>query len=231
LAFLAINLISYLCFWLLMGLVNSQRLNEYVEYLDLLLQLPFVLNLIGLFLLIFFVAGLRGHVPPVPLGGDGIPSSAPVPLTPQERRSILQIREWTFLIEAMACNFVAVTAVWFWYNTLPPEAYLTQDFNPLVMFCYVQFVVMFLYFPIKDSFQGSSLGKWLTGLRVIDLATGRPAGFGQTFLRNWIFAIPYMALVELLCANIRADKRRLGDLMANTAVIREPAAPSRSPAD
>jgi uncharacterized RDD family membrane protein YckC len=68
----------------------------------------------------------------------------------------------------------------------------------------------------RDAISGKSPGKAMTGLQVVDASTGRPIGVGQSCARNWPFLIPVMPLVELIVANLREDKRRLGDLLANT---------------
>jgi uncharacterized RDD family membrane protein YckC len=79
-------------------------------------------------------------------------------------------------------------------------------------------VVGLLYILLKDSFSGKSIGKALTGLRVIDTKESKPAGLGKSLMRNFIFIIPIVPLVELIVANCRKDKKRLGDLIAGTAV-------------
>ena len=77
------------------------------------------------------------------------------------------------------------------------------------------------YILFKDAFAGKSPGKAITGLRVVEVSTGRPIGAAKSITRNWLFLVPFMPLVELIVANIRTDKRRLGDLIAGTDVIRD----------
>lgn len=68
----------------------------------------------------------------------------------------------------------------------------------------------------KDGFAGHSFGKWICGVQVVDRDSGEPAGFGRSFLRNWITAIPFMPLVIALTMN---KGPRMGDGMAKTRVI------------
>ncbi|MBS3764186.1 MAG: RDD family protein [Planctomycetes bacterium] len=77
------------------------------------------------------------------------------------------------------------------------------------------------YMTLKDSLAGMSPGKAFIGLRVVDAETRKPIGAAESLDRNWPLCIPFFAIVELIVANRRSDKRRLGDLMANTDVIQD----------
>jgi uncharacterized RDD family membrane protein YckC len=88
---------------------------------------------------------------------------------------------------------------------------------------------------------GRSLGKRLAGLRVVVLATRRPAGVRESVLRNGLFVVgiapalagapPQIAAVVLACIVVLETgvalrpltrdlgQRRLGDLVAGTQVI------------
>jgi uncharacterized RDD family membrane protein YckC len=88
---------------------------------------------------------------------------------------------------------------------------------------------------------GRSLGKRLAGLRVVVLATRRPAGVRDSVLRNGLFALglvpalagatPQLAAAALACIVVLEagvalrpltrdlGQRRLGDLIAGTQVI------------
>ncbi|MCK6459530.1 MAG: RDD family protein [Planctomycetes bacterium] len=68
----------------------------------------------------------------------------------------------------------------------------------------------------KDGFAGHSFGKWICGVQVVDRESGTPAGFGRSFLRNWVAAIPLMPLVIAFSMN---RGPRIGDGMAKTRVI------------
>ncbi len=72
------------------------------------------------------------------------------------------------------------------------------------------------------AFNGQSLGKRVMKIRVISLNGGRPT-FGQYLLR-WLFRIVDTGLsfylAGLLCAALTKKTQRIGDLVANTGVIR-----------
>ena len=76
-------------------------------------------------------------------------------------------------------------------------------------------------FAFKDSFNGKSIGKMASKIRVAEAKTGKPANFGRTLARNAVLAIPFFFLVEFCAMLLRKDKRRLGDLIAGTQVIED----------
>ena len=139
-------------------------------------------------------------------------------LSEKEKRSILQRREWTYLLDNLIVN--AVTGLFLVGLAVMVEGIATSygQFDGIIftLVC----LISIMYFLFKDSFGGRSIAKAITGLRVVDVATGEPIGPSKSITRNWIFLIPIFPIVELIVANIRKDKRRLGDLMANTVVIR-----------
>lgn len=78
------------------------------------------------------------------------------------------------------------------------------------------FVIVFLVFLLKDSVRGTSPGKLVTGLQVVDKDTAMPIGPLASFKRNLIVCIPLAAFV--LPFLMRAGPRP-GEGWANTRVI------------
>ena len=76
--------------------------------------------------------------------------------------------------------------------------------------------LLLLIFFCKDCFSGHSLGKLICGVKVIDAATGEPAGIGASFKRNLPLLVPFMPLIVAfqLCKG-----HRTGDGWSNTKVI------------
>ncbi len=79
------------------------------------------------------------------------------------------------------------------------------------------FVIGPMMLFMKDGFRGYSPGKAVCGLRVVNEATGRPAGFLASLKRNLVLYVPLMPLV---LAFFLAGGHRLGDGWARTRVIR-----------
>ena len=186
--------------------------------LDVLRMIGLLANFAGHILLLAFVI-MAAKAPPTE-------PPARVPLThvrtilsKKDRLAILRRREWTYVLDAMFINIVCAA--------LGLVIGIAGGSDPagLVAAVLIGGLLGVLYFLFKDSFSGTSLGKATTGLRVVDATSLQPIGPGQSFARNWIFLIPMFPLVELIVANVREDKRRLGDLMANTIVLR----PGREP--
>lgn len=78
-----------------------------------------------------------------------------------------------------------------------------------------------VYFEVRH--QGRSPGKALVGIRVVD-GRGLPIGLEQSFVRNVVRALDFAPLgygLGALAAQLDAEGRRLGDVAADTLVIRE----------
>jgi uncharacterized RDD family membrane protein YckC len=80
-----------------------------------------------------------------------------------------------------------------------------------------------LYLLLRDAIAGRSVGKFLCGLVVIDLKTGRPCGRGASINRNALLLLPGANIVAafLEAATIVRDPQgqRLGDRFAWTQVV------------
>ncbi|MCU0241658.1 MAG: RDD family protein [Vicinamibacteria bacterium] len=82
-----------------------------------------------------------------------------------------------------------------------------------------------IYFEVRH--QGRPPGKRLLGLRVVD-GRGLPIGFEQSFVRNIVRALDALPIgyaFGALCCYFDRDRRRLGDIAADTLVVREGRAP------
>lgn len=85
------------------------------------------------------------------------------------------------------------------------------------------FVLPLLYLLLKDSIEGKSIGKLLTGILVYNEQEKKAGGIFDSIIRNWYLAIPVigptlMALV-IGAQILSGKKKRLGDDMAETVVI------------
>jgi hypothetical protein len=79
------------------------------------------------------------------------------------------------------------------------------------------------YLVLRDSIAGRSVGKFLCGLVVVDLKTGRPCAWGSSFQRNLLFLIPganvVAAFLETSTCIKDSQGQRLGDRFALTQVV------------
>ena len=81
-----------------------------------------------------------------------------------------------------------------------------------------------LYFS-KDSINGISAGRWIMGIMVReDQDANSVPSFGKLFLRN-IFLVIWP--VELIVLAASSDKKRIGDKVSKTVVLKNPDKPKR----
>jgi uncharacterized RDD family membrane protein YckC len=80
-----------------------------------------------------------------------------------------------------------------------------------------------LYVLLRDAMYGRSVGKFLFGLVVIDLETGRPCGRAGSAKRNVVFLLPganlSAAFLEAVTIVRDPQGQRLGDRVAQTQVV------------
>ena len=83
-------------------------------------------------------------------------------------------------------------------------------------------VALLVNFLVLPTFNGQTLGKWATGLR-IERTNGEIAGAGRVLLRNLV-GYPLSLLLlggGFLIAVFHAEGRALHDLLAGTVVVRD----------
>jgi hypothetical protein len=75
-------------------------------------------------------------------------------------------------------------------------------------------------FVLLTGLTGFSLGKLITGIRVVHQQTGQRCGVVRAFLRTILLAIPDLfGAVGVIVAASSTDHRRVGDMAANTLVV------------
>jgi len=88
------------------------------------------------------------------------------------------------------------------------------------IFVLVLWLGILTYMLFKDAlFNGQSIMKKILRLRVIGIDTQIKCRWYQSLFRNFILFIPLIAVIELLMMIFVPKGRRLGDLLAGTAVI------------
>lgn len=84
-------------------------------------------------------------------------------------------------------------------------------------------VIPHLYLLTKDSVEGKSIGKLLTGVVVFDEVKRKRGGLLDSIIRNWYLAIPFVGptlIAVVIGAQILSGRRqRMGDAGAGTTVI------------
>lgn len=79
------------------------------------------------------------------------------------------------------------------------------------------------YVIVRDGIAGRSVGKFFTGLSVVELQTGRACSFSSSVIRNLVFLLPGVNVVALPLEAVTvardAHGQRLGDRWARTQVV------------
>ncbi len=89
------------------------------------------------------------------------------------------------------------------------------------LFAGLSIVFTLLYFALIEGLTGGSLGKHMTGLRVVTPEGARP-GFGRSLARWALFAIDgplTLFICGIVTGAVSAGHRRLGDMAGNTYVV------------
>jgi len=79
----------------------------------------------------------------------------------------------------------------------------------------------FIYLLLKDSIEGKSIGKVFMNILVYNIESKKPSGLIDSFFRNWVFALLYIAPIFWFVAAaqiISGKKKRIGE-PKNTLVI------------
>ncbi|MDT4992708.1 MAG: hypothetical protein QOH97_2600 [Actinoplanes sp.] len=84
------------------------------------------------------------------------------------------------------------------------------------------FVLVVLYYVLMEGLTGRTVGKMVTGIRVVDEATGGTPGMGKALLRTVLRLIDgiFGYLVAFIVVLASDRRRRLGDMAAKTLVVR-----------
>lgn len=88
---------------------------------------------------------------------------------------------------------------------------------------YLALTLSMLYWLFADSLpNGQSFGKKVFGIAVVNIKSDRNCSILESFIRNFvlIFAFPFSMILECLFVLLDSDRRRIGDKLAGTIVIR-----------
>jgi uncharacterized RDD family membrane protein YckC len=94
-------------------------------------------------------------------------------------------------------------------------------FGPLIL---LDFLLWLLYFSYFEGTTGQTFGKSLVGIKVVDEATQRPIDMGRALIRNLLRIIdwlPFFYILGFILVEVEEKKKRLGDMAANTVVVKE----------
>lgn len=129
-----------------------------------------------------------------------------------------------FLIDHFVLTFLMVSIV---FIALGPN--FMDENDPSKMMTTMLFVMIpgFILYFAKDSLKGVSAGKWIMGIMVRDEKNPNEIpSFGRLFLRN-LFIIIWP--IEFIVLATNDQKKRLGDKVAKTVVVKNSNKPTKLP--
>jgi uncharacterized RDD family membrane protein YckC len=120
------------------------------------------------------------------------------------------------LLDAVIVGYTFIFSVQRWGKTLSDGS---LGFEGMEGFLVI--LLMAMYWVGLEWALGGTLGKLLTGLRVISIVKGAEPTFGQSVKRAVLIPVDYffLYLVAFLVAKFNPNRQRLGDLWAGTMVV------------
>jgi uncharacterized RDD family membrane protein YckC len=85
-------------------------------------------------------------------------------------------------------------------------------------------IITFAYYALLEGYLGQTVGKMLLGIKVVREDNGDVPGFGAAAIRTVLRVIdvlPFAYLLGFIAIQISAKNQRLGDMLANTLVVRK----------
>ncbi len=129
-----------------------------------------------------------------------------------------------FLIDHFVLTFLMVSIV---FLALGPNYMDENNIGKMTSSMLTVMLPGFLLYFAKDSIQGISIGKWIMGIMVRDqINPNEIPSFGRLLVRN-LFIIIWPVEFIVLAAN--QDKKRLGDKVSKTIVVKNPNKPTKLP--
>jgi uncharacterized RDD family membrane protein YckC len=93
----------------------------------------------------------------------------------------------------------------------------------------IYLLITILYYIILEGTVGQTVGKMLLGIQVVREGTGQTPGMGAATIRTLLRIIDgfFFYLVALIVVLVSGKNQRLGDMVANTLVVRKGTQQSR----
>jgi uncharacterized RDD family membrane protein YckC len=85
-------------------------------------------------------------------------------------------------------------------------------------------IITFAYYALLEGYLGQTVGKMLLGIKVVREDNGEVPGLGAAAIRTVlriVDVLPFAYLVGFIAVLISSKNQRLGDMAANTLVVRK----------
>ncbi|WP_407557234.1 RDD family protein [Winogradskyella sp. 4-2091] len=129
-----------------------------------------------------------------------------------------------FLVDHFVMTFLIVSIT---FLALGPDYLNEPDFSKITAVMLTTLLLGFAVYFGKDSIKGISIGKWIFGIMVRDEDNPEVVpSIGKLFFRNIFIIIWPVEFIVLATSN---EKKRLGDKVAKTIVVKNPKKPAKLP--
>ncbi len=129
-----------------------------------------------------------------------------------------------FMIDHFVMTFLMISIV---FLALGPNFMDENNMSKMTTTMLAVMLPGFLLYFAKDSIKGISVGKWVMGIMVRDANnTNEVPSFGKLFIRNLFIVIWPVEFIVLASSK---EKKRLGDKIAKTIVVKNPNKPTKLP--
>ncbi|WP_291119575.1 RDD family protein [Empedobacter sp. UBA7248] len=117
--------------------------------------------------------------------------------------------------------FIIIAALYIYkFGTLVNDgSYNVNGINTLPIF-----IFWFIYFIVIEVILHGTLGHLILNLQPVNAKTEKPISFSQSFIRHLFDPIDYFifgGLIGILIINNSKESQRLGDIVANTKMIKK----------
>lgn len=130
-----------------------------------------------------------------------------------------------FLIDVIIFFLIAMAFGMLYGAPLENEVGYEMSGLPALFF----FLIFFFLWPISEGIWGQTIGKRFMDIKEVG-DDYKSIGTGQAFGRFFLGFIDYMFLIGIIIAATNKQNKRIGDLAANTIVIRYKYADTQHPA-
>jgi uncharacterized RDD family membrane protein YckC len=135
-----------------------------------------------------------------------------------KRYASLGQRAIALIIDGILLGFIGVVLM----TALVGNALMTGDITSLLLGWLFIMVVTWLYYILLEGLYGTTIGKKLIGIKVVD-DRGRVPGIVPALIRNVLRIVdilPQFYIIGIVLIFTNDDNQRLGDMVGGTYVVR-----------
>ena len=151
---------------------------------------------------------------------EGWQANSRVDQIPPATTRDVQVTGRRVLAYVLDCVLLTVLTVVLFTPLLFVSASALTIFLLAIFLLVLDLAITFAYYIILEGYRGQTLGKMLLGVEVIDESTGGVPGPKAAAMRLFLLMF-FDSLGGIFCVLASEKRQRLGDMAANTLVVRK----------